>query len=79
MPVLPVFKWLASEGGIAQNEMARTFNCGIGMIFIAAAKDADTVADAFTHAGEKVVTLGHVVRATGKPRVIYDGQLDLAG
>ena len=32
VPVLPVFKWLASEGGIAQNEMLRTFNCGIGMI-----------------------------------------------
>src|SRR5690349_6834010 len=30
IPVLPVFKWLAREGGIAQNEMLRTFNCGIG-------------------------------------------------
>ncbi len=36
VPVLPVFKWLAREGNIAQNEMLRTFNCGIGMIAIAA-------------------------------------------
>src|SRR6185369_14426784 len=43
VPVLPVFKWLADVGGIAQNEMARTFNCGIGMIVIASAKDAATV------------------------------------
>ena len=37
-----------SEGGIAQNEMLRTFNCGIGMIVIAAPKDAAAVAQAFT-------------------------------
>ena len=34
VPVLPVFQWLAREGGIAENEMLRTFNCGIGMIVI---------------------------------------------
>ena len=79
VPVLPVFTWLASEGGIAQNEMARTFNCGIGMIVIAAPKDAAGVADAFTRAGEKTVMLGEVVRAASEPRVIYDGKLDLAG
>src|SRR6185369_6989751 len=79
VPVLPVFKWLADVGGIAQNEMARTFNCGIGMIVIASAKDAATVADAFTRAGEKTVMLGTVVRAASEPRVIYDGSLALAG
>ena len=79
VPVLPMFQWLAHVGGIAQNEMARTFNCGIGMIVIAAAKDAAAVADAFTRAGEKTVLLGEVVRATGEPRVIYDGSLALAG
>ena len=77
VPVAPVFKWLASEGNIAQNEMLRTFNCGIGMIVIAAPKDAAAVAEAFTRAGERVVTLGEVVRTTEEPRVIYDGKLDL--
>ncbi|MGH6728486.1 MAG: phosphoribosylformylglycinamidine cyclo-ligase [Pseudolabrys sp.] len=76
VPVLPVFKWLADEGGIAQNEMLRTFNCGIGMIVIAAPKDAAAVARAFTQAGETAVTIGSVVRA-GEPRVVYDGALDL--
>jgi len=75
--VLPVFKWLAGEGGIAQEEMLRTFNCGVGMIAIAAAKDADKVAAAFTAAGESAVMLGTVVRASGEPRVVYDGKLDL--
>jgi phosphoribosylformylglycinamidine cyclo-ligase len=77
VPVLPVFKWLAGEGGIAQNEMLRTFNCGIGMIVVAAPKDAAAVAQAFTAAGEKAVTIGSVVRATGDARVVYDGTLDL--
>jgi phosphoribosylformylglycinamidine cyclo-ligase len=77
--VLPVFKWLASEGGIAQNEMLRTFNCGIGMIVIAAPKDAAAVAAAFTRAGEQAVTLGDVVCTPNEPRVIYDGKLNLAG
>jgi phosphoribosylformylglycinamidine cyclo-ligase len=77
VPVLPVFKWLAGEGGIAQNEMLRTFNCGIGMIVIAAPKDAAAVAQAFTAAGEKAVTIGSVVRATGDARIVYDGTLDL--
>ena len=34
LPVLPVFKWLAAQGGIAELELLRTFNCGIGMIAI---------------------------------------------
>ena len=77
VPVLPVFKWLASEGNIAQDEMLRTFNCGIGMIVIAAPKDAAAVAQAFTQAGEQSVTIGSVARAAGEPRVVYDGKLDL--
>jgi phosphoribosylformylglycinamidine cyclo-ligase len=72
-----VFKWLAEEGGVAQAEMLRTFNCGVGMIVIAAEKDAGKVSSAFAAAGQKAVTLGTVVRAPAEPRVTYDGKLDL--
>ena len=48
-----MFKWLADEGDIAQNEMLRTFNCGIGMIVIAAPKDAAAVTQAFTAAARR--------------------------
>src|SRR5512135_547445 len=78
VPVLPVFKWLANEGGIAQNEMLRTFNCGIGMIVIAAPKDAAAVAQAFANAGDTAVKIGEVIRAPAEPRVVYDGKLDMA-
>jgi phosphoribosylformylglycinamidine cyclo-ligase len=77
VPVLPVFKWLAREGGVAEDEMLRTFNCGIGMIAIAAPQDAAAVTKAFNDAGEKAMAIGKVVRASGDARVTYDGKLDL--
>ncbi|HEY1474088.1 MAG TPA: phosphoribosylformylglycinamidine cyclo-ligase [Pseudolabrys sp.] len=77
IPVLPVFKWLASEGNIAEREMLRTFNCGIGMIVVAAPKDAAGVAQAFMQAGERAVTIGSVIHAAGEARIVYDGTLDL--
>ncbi|MDI1346125.1 MAG: phosphoribosylformylglycinamidine cyclo-ligase [Pseudolabrys sp.] len=77
----PVFKWLADVGNIAQNEMLRTFNCGIGMIVVVAPKDAAAVSAAFTKAGEQVTTIGAVIRAQSndkaEDRVVYDGALDL--
>ena len=74
--VPPVFKWLAAAGGIAQSEMLRTFNCGVGMVAIVAAADAERVAAAFAQAGERVMRIGSVVRADGE-RVVYDGVLAL--
>lgn len=80
VPVLPVFKWLASVGGVAEAEMLRTFNCGIGMIAVVEPARADAVAAALTQAGEAVVRLGEVTRlADGAAPVAYDGRLDLAG
>jgi phosphoribosylformylglycinamidine cyclo-ligase len=77
VPVPPVFQWLASEGGIAENEMLRTFNCGIGMIVIVSPKDSDAVAQALTRGGETAVTLGKVIKASGDTRIVYDGKLKL--
>src|SRR5581483_2518483 len=47
VPVLPVIKWLAATGGVAEPEMLRTFNCGIGMVAIVPADKADAVAKIF--------------------------------
>ena len=77
VPVLPVFQWLASEGNITQNEMLRTFNCGLGMIVLASRNEAESVARVLARAGESVVTLGRVVHANGDARVTYDGKLNL--
>jgi phosphoribosylformylglycinamidine cyclo-ligase len=78
VPVLPVFKWLAATGGIAEPEMLRTFNCGIGVIAIVDAGGADAISDVLTRAGETVVRLGRVTAAgAGAQRVSYSGRLDL--
>jgi phosphoribosylaminoimidazole (AIR) synthetase len=47
------------------------------MIVIVAPKDAAAIAQAFTKAGDKAVTIGEVIRAPSEPRVVYDGKLDL--
>jgi phosphoribosylformylglycinamidine cyclo-ligase len=78
VPVLPVFKWLAAEGNIAELELLRTFNCGIGMVAIVKDDAVGEVIDIFTQAGERAVLLGAVVETSGDERVVYDGHLDLA-
>ncbi|GGH04421.1 phosphoribosylformylglycinamidine cyclo-ligase [Glycocaulis albus] len=55
-----VFRWLESAGGIAEAEMRRTFNCGIGMIAAVAAEDAEAVLAALKDAGETAAIIGHI-------------------
>jgi phosphoribosylformylglycinamidine cyclo-ligase len=79
VPVPSVFKWLAATGDVAEREMLRTFNCGIGMIVVADKNRAEAVAAAFAAGGETVTRLGTVVgAAAGTPRVRFSGYLDLA-
>ena len=71
-----VFGWLASVGGVAQEEMLRTFNCGIGMIVVAEAARADEAMAALRATGQDAVFLGEIVpEAEDQPRVAYSGQL----
>jgi phosphoribosylformylglycinamidine cyclo-ligase len=77
LQVLPVFKWLAEQGGVAELEMLRTFNCGVGMIAIVKSEAIKQVTDIFTTSGEAVTVLGEVIPATGEHRVVYNGHLNL--
>jgi phosphoribosylaminoimidazole synthetase len=74
--VPPVFSWLAQTGGVAPNEMMRTFNCGIGMVIVVAGGQAAQVAAVLQEAGETVMPIGRIVprRDAG---VIYRGRLGL--
>ncbi|GJD48874.1 Phosphoribosylformylglycinamidine cyclo-ligase [Methylobacterium crusticola] len=76
MPVPPVFGWLARAGGVAVPEMLRTFNCGIGMVVVAAADRAEAVEGALRAAGEAPVRLGRIVPAGDVP-VAFTGALAL--
>ena len=78
IPVPPVFGWLAKTGNVAEREMLRTFNCGVGMIVVAEAARAAEVEAALTAAGESPVRMGEVVAFSGEQeRVAYRGHLAL--
>jgi phosphoribosylformylglycinamidine cyclo-ligase len=67
----PVFSWLQQQGGVADGEMHRVFNCGIGMIVVVAPADADRAQAMLATAGESVYRIGAVVpRVAGKPPTI---------
>lgn len=68
----PVFRWLATQANMAEAELLKTFNCGIGMILVVAEDRADALAALLAEAGETVTTLGRVVEGEG---VIYKGRL----
>ena len=56
----PVFNWLATAGKIDAHEMARTFNCGIGLVVVVAPEHADEITAVFEKAGEKCFRIGAV-------------------
>src|SRR3979490_80463 len=55
-----VFEWLQREGKVADAEMHRVFNCGIGMAVVVAAKDADAAIRVLSNAGETVFRIGRI-------------------
>ena len=67
-----VFRWMAGTGGIAESEMLKTFNCGIGMIAVADPEQAGILAEVLSAAGETVTRIGTVTSGEG---VRYSGTL----
>ena len=59
-PMPPLFAWLQKEGGVAEAEMHRVFNCGIGMAVILAAADAAAAQLLLEAHGETVYALGEI-------------------
>jgi len=70
----PVFSWLGKAGGIQDSELARTFNCGIGMCVIVKADRAAELKVVLSEHGEEVVEIGTIVaRAPEEECVMIDG------
>lgn len=70
-PTPPVFDWLAREGGVADAEMHRTFNCGIGMAAVVSRDAEETVRSALERCGETVYRIGQVVPRADGPAVRF--------
>ncbi|RDE09826.1 phosphoribosylformylglycinamidine cyclo-ligase [Pelagibacterium lacus] len=71
-----VFGWLARQGGIAEREMLRTFNCGVGMLVAVAAEDAETLVARLQDHGETASIVGELVDRQGDA-VEFSGSLAL--
>jgi phosphoribosylformylglycinamidine cyclo-ligase len=61
-PLPPLFRWLQERGNVADSEMHRVFNCGIGMVLVVAEKDAKRAQALLEKAGERVWQIGTVRR-----------------
>ena len=68
----PVFKWLSSAGSVSQDEMLKTFNCGIGMTVICSQASKDAVFSLLEKNGESPTLIGEV---TDTNKVHYCGTL----
>jgi phosphoribosylformylglycinamidine cyclo-ligase len=66
-PLLPVFRWMAKVGGLPAAEMARTFNCGIGMVALVSVDRRDEALKLLEGTGARPI--GSVVKAAGEHRV----------
>jgi phosphoribosylformylglycinamidine cyclo-ligase len=60
----PVFEWLQAEGRVADEEMYRVFNCGIGMTVHVAAGEAQRAIDLLSRAGQPASVIGEVRSGT---------------
>jgi len=71
-----VFGWLARVGGIAERDMLRTFNCGVGMVCAIGQAEAGRLVEHLNAQGEKATIIGKLIERTGEP-VTFDGKLAL--
>ena len=71
MPAL--FGWLQTNGNVDDQEMYRVFNCGIGMVVIVSADQADAISATLSEQGETVFRIGKITAHQGDaPRILID-------
>jgi phosphoribosylformylglycinamidine cyclo-ligase len=72
-----LFRWLQQQGGVANSELLRTFNCGVGMVVCVAETDAEQALQILQEAGETAWRLGRIETndATDAPQIEISGSL----
>jgi phosphoribosylformylglycinamidine cyclo-ligase len=70
----PVFRWLTGQAGLAEAEVLKTFNCGIGLVLVVAPEAAEAVTAILAQAGETVNRIGELAEGAD-PAVHYRGTL----
>jgi phosphoribosylformylglycinamidine cyclo-ligase len=69
----PIFDWISNTGNVEQEEMRRTFNCGVGMVVVVDKKDINETISLLIKNGESAWQIGNIVKANEKDagRVCY--------
>jgi phosphoribosylformylglycinamidine cyclo-ligase len=67
-----VFEWLQQNGNVEQTEMYRTFNCGIGMVVVAAEEDAPAILRMLADNGTTAWQCGRIDTSSGTPAVMFE-------
>jgi phosphoribosylformylglycinamidine cyclo-ligase len=65
-----VFQWLQRIGNVAEDEMFRVFNCGIGMVLVVAPGDAARAVQSLRESGETVYEIGAVEKEAGEAQAV---------
>jgi phosphoribosylformylglycinamidine cyclo-ligase len=66
-----IFDWLQRHGNVADDEMHRVFNCGIGMVVVVAAEHAERAVRMLDDAGERARRIGKIVaQPAGEPATV---------
>jgi phosphoribosylformylglycinamidine cyclo-ligase len=65
-----VFQWLQETGKVAEDEMWRTFNCGIGMTLVVARDAAANAKVLLEREGERVFEIGAIESSSGEPDAV---------
>ena len=66
-----VFEWLQAAGNVANSEMFRTFNCGVGMVLVVDQGDQDDCLRLLDRLGEQAWVIGEIVEYSQGPTVIF--------
>ena len=67
-----VFEWIREAGDVPEAEMWRTFNCGVGMLIVAARDAAGAIVDALEADGERAWVAGEVGAGQGAPEIVIE-------
>lgn len=66
-----IFDWLQEKGNVAQNEMYKTFNCGVGMVLVVAADELETAVSLLNESGEQAWHLGEITGIKNDQQVSF--------
>jgi phosphoribosylformylglycinamidine cyclo-ligase len=64
------FRWLQQAGGVAEDEMWRVFNCGIGMVAVVPRDQATEARSVLEREGERVYEIGAIEKSSGEPDAV---------